>query len=417
MFAQTSSYLSRRGFLRTSLAAGFLTAAPALAGKAVAQGTPGVVATPSGQRGTIVTARNLDANDVDQVIGQLESLGLDTAHARYGVRPTQIVYETIDPFGQPTTASGLVVLPDSAQPGGSDLRLVTWLHGTTVFKGEVASVSAESPDRLIAFAFASAGYAVAAPDYLGLGLGPGTHPYDDFPSTVTASLDALRAAHTLAAAGDIGLDPRTLVTGFSQGGPSAMALGKTLAGGNEPGLSLAALAPISGPYDFSGTLNAALAGEINSAPQYLAYLVVAWNRLHGLYESPSDAFLAPYDMKVESLLDNTHTPDEVFAGIPLERPEDLFTPQFLDGMRNPTGPFRAALRVADSTADWRPDVPVTFYAASGDLDVPIANAIQAQETLAEHGAASDVVDVGDVDHTTSVVLSLPLVLDQFASMG
>ena len=86
-------------------------------------------------------------------------------------------------------------------------------------------------------------------------------------------------------------------------------------------------------------------------------------------------------------------------------------------MRNPTGPFREALRVADSTADWRPEVPVTFYAASGDMDVPIANATHAQQTLASHGATSEVIDIGEVDHTTSVVLSLPLVLDQFAAIG
>lgn len=420
MFAHSTTHLSRRTFVRASLATGLAAAmTPALASAtraATMQGTPVPAGTAGAKRGAIVAALDLDAFDVDQVIGQLENLGLDSSHAQYGVRPVQVVYETIDPFGQPTTASGLIVLPDGNRPGGSDLRLVTWLHGTTVFKGEVASVSAESPDRLIAFAFASAGYAVVAPDYLGLGLGPGTHPYDDFPSTVSASLDALRATHTLAAEREVALDPRTLVTGFSQGGPSTMALGKALAGGTDPGLGLAALAPISGPYDFSGTLRAALAGEINSAPQYLAYLVVAWNRLHGLYESPSDAFLTPYDARVESLLDNTHTPDEVFAGIPLEKPEDLFTSRFLDGMRNPTGPFRKALRVADSTADWRPDVPVTFYAASGDRDVPIANAVHAQETLASHGTTSEVIDVGDVDHTTSVVLSLPLVLDQFASV-
>ena len=169
--------------------------------EASTQGTPVPAGTPGARRGAIVSALDLDAFDVDQVIDQLERLGLDSSHARYGVRPVQVVYETIDPFGQPTTASGLIVLPDGAQTGGSDLRLVTWLHGTTVFKGEVASVSAESPDRLIAFAFATAGYAVVAPDYLGLGLGPGTHPYDDVPSTVTASLDAMRATHTLAGSG------------------------------------------------------------------------------------------------------------------------------------------------------------------------------------------------------------------------
>ena len=41
--------------------------------------------------------------------------------------------------------------------------------------------------------FASAGYAAVAPDYLGLGTGPGLHPYMDLSSEVTASVDMLDA--------------------------------------------------------------------------------------------------------------------------------------------------------------------------------------------------------------------------------
>lgn len=76
---------------------------------------------------------------------------------------------------------------------------------------------------------------------LGLGTGAGTHPYLDLPSTVTASLDLLRAADEFSDR----LDRRVRVTGFSQGGPAAMALAE------EPQRRgrLVAVAGISGLYD------------------------------------------------------------------------------------------------------------------------------------------------------------------------
>ena len=99
------------------------------------------------------------------------------------VRPYRITYRTIDPDGRPTTASGLVVLPVSR---ARTLKPVAWLHGTTVYRGDVASVNPKSMDRAVAVMLASAGYAVVAPDYLGLGEGPGAHPHIDADSASSA---------------------------------------------------------------------------------------------------------------------------------------------------------------------------------------------------------------------------------------
>lgn len=195
-----------------------------------------------------------------------------------------------------------------------------------------------------------------------------------------------------------------------------MALGQALQTGVDSSFRIGARAPISGPYDFPGTLQAGLTGDIASAPQYIAYLMVAWNRLHGLYDAPEEAFLDPYASVVEMLIDGNHTADEMFEGIPVSAPSELYTPEFLARMENPTGSLREALAVADATCDWRPDVPVTLYTSSGDLDVPIANAEYGQKNLDGHGADVQLVEVGDVDHLGSVVLSVPLVMEQFANV-
>ncbi|WP_437972078.1 hypothetical protein WMF04_23550 [Sorangium sp. So ce260] len=361
------------------------------------------------ERGALISSTPVAVLDADQVSEHLEAFGLDTSQVRFGVAAHQIVYRTIDTNGASTTASGLVALPVNDE---SELRAVAWLHGTTVYRRDVASVNPESPDRAAAFLFASAGYATTAPDYLGLGLGPGFHPYDHADSTATASVDALRATRALVERSARRLDERVLISGFSQGGNGAMALGRALQEGADAALSVGALAPISGPYDVSGTLETAVTSGIEHVAPYVAYLTVAWHRVHHLYDAPSDAFRAPYDETVEGLFDGHHTGDQIFDVLPATL-EDLFTPQFLGYLRNPTGTLLEALEEADGTCDWRPGVPVHLYASTGDRDVPIANAHHCKELLEAQGAKTNLIDFGEVDHGTSVSLSLPVVVEQF----
>src|SRR5690606_2948145 len=85
----------------------------------------------------------------------------------------------------------------------------------------------------VAALFASAGFAYAAPDYLGLGDGDGDHPYLHAHSEATASLDLLRAMREFADRRGIELAPDLYATGFSQGGQATMALGELLAAAPE----------------------------------------------------------------------------------------------------------------------------------------------------------------------------------------
>jgi hypothetical protein len=357
-------------------------------------------------RGELVAAVPLSGLDREQVAGYLAKYGLDSSRVRFGVDATRIVYRTVDPRGAQTTASALVALPRNENRSP---RQVTWLYGTTGYRGSVASVS-DGNDRAAALLFASAGYLTSAPDYLGLGVGPGFHPYADARSTVTASVDALRATQRFARQNGLRPDPRVLVTGHSQGGHATMALGRSLQRGADPRLGLGGLAPISGPMRLSRAVADALAGEIDNATAYLAYWTVAWNRLYDLYDSPAEAFLDP---SIEALFDGNHPNEEIFPRLPATVTE-LFTPAYLDRLRQPTGVLRTALREADSYCDWRPRVPVTLYTSTGDRDVSISNSTYCLQRLEGQHADATLIDLGpDVDHSEAARLALPRVLTGF----
>src|SRR4029453_8927559 len=102
-----------------------------------------------------------------------------------------------------------------------------------------------------AYTYASAGFATAAPDYLGLGTGPGRQPWMDVPSETTAALDMLRATRSYVTSHGRTLRRQVLITGFSQGASAALGLGRALQHGADHYFRLGALAPISGAYDLA----------------------------------------------------------------------------------------------------------------------------------------------------------------------
>ncbi|MET7688311.1 alpha/beta hydrolase [Streptomyces sp. NPDC005483] len=363
------------------------------------------------RRGDLVSVEPVADRDARQVRSFLAERDVDTGVVRYGVKAYRLTYRTVDPYGRPTTATGLLTLP---RGGTHRLDLVSDTHGTMVDRDYAPSAS-EDFGRVPSYLNAAAGRAVAAPDYLGLGKGPGPHPYMDTASSVTASVDMLRAARTASQRLGRPLTGQVYATGFSQGGQVAMALGKALQRGADRHFRLRALAPVSGPYDLEGQeMPALFEGRVNdtSGVLYLSYWLVAQNRLHPLYKDPAEVFRAPYASRVEGLLDGSHEEEDVVRGL-APSVKQLLTPASYERLRHPSGAVLDAMRAADHTCHWKPEVPVRLYAGTADTDVPIGNTRACTRTLAGQGARVRVVEQGPVDHFGSIVVSAPQVVRFF----
>ncbi|MFE1589876.1 alpha/beta hydrolase family protein [Streptomyces sp. NPDC058737] len=355
-------------------------------------------------RGAVVSVehvRTLTAREVAAELAGDEAGAWDTGAVRYGLDTFRLVYRTVDPQGRPTTASGLLALPRN---GERRLRTVSFTHGTELFKGDVASVSTSVWDQAPALTHASAGFATVLPDYLGLGLGPGPHPWMDVPSETTAALDMLRASRSVVRAKGRELRREVLVTGFSQGASAALGLARALQEGADAWFGLRAVAPISGAYAFrDAELPALLAGqtEPKASAIYSALTLVAFNRLHHVYDTPAQVFRTPYDRTIEGLLDGTHTGQEVVAGTP-DSIDALLTPRGRAMLAHPTGRLAAALRVADGVcADWTPRAPVRLYYAEGDEQAVTANTAHCHGTLRARGSHARQIDLGTPDYEGS----------------
>ncbi|MEV5964211.1 hypothetical protein AB0L70_20745 [Kribbella sp. NPDC051952] len=398
-----------------TLATAALAAFPLSAFASVSQPTLSEAAvssvhTPRGALVSAVSIAHLTAAQLDAAATDFEG----TPPARYGVTVYRLIYRTIDVNGRPTTASGIVVLPDGRRGA---LTAAEYLHGTNATKAYAASVDGTSTDRLVTALFAGAGLVGVAPDYLGLGFGPGLHPYFDTKTETSASVDMLLAARTFAAKHGITLKRDVLVTGFSQGGRASIAFGRALTRGEAGPFRLGDLRAVAGPYDLLGSeLPATFDGRVlpQTAAFYLAYFVTAWNRTVGLYDDPREAFQAPYAQTIEGLFDGSHPDEEVFGALP-DSPQKLFTPQFLQRLEHPTGRFRQALRQADQVCkDWTPRVPVHLYSGTKDTDVVAVNADVCATDLRARGAHVTVHSMGAVDHFGTSFAAYPQIVREFA---
>lgn len=138
-----------------------------------------------------------------------------------GATSWQVLYRSENLQGEPIAVSGVVVVPDGAQPGNP---VLTWAHGTTGIADQCA-ISKQfagglSAEKLIGSIATGLGWTFVATDYEGLGT-PGVHPYLVGLSEARGVLDIVRAAGQLPDSGATADSP-VMIFGHSQGGGAAL---------------------------------------------------------------------------------------------------------------------------------------------------------------------------------------------------
>ena len=324
--------------------------------------------------------------------------------ARYNAQSYAVTYQTVGVDGALTTATGALYLPVGAS---GPLPVVVYQHGTVTSRTDVPSRLASGGEgQLIGAVYAADGFAVVLPDYLGYGGSTASyHPYLHAATEASAGADLLRAAVQAAAGAKVVLDPRQLfVTGYSQGGHAAAALQRALERDYAGEFTVRASAPMSGPYDLSGTAARLLTGNAAYAPSvvYGALLGASMAKTYNLAASLSAVFVPPNDATAGALVAGTVSSAQL-ATLPAQIRAE-FQPALLAALAaDSTHPFWRALRDNDEI-DWAPRAPTRLYFGSADQNVDPFNAPTAAAHMRSAGAANvAAVSVGAYDHAGAVV--------------
>jgi len=319
----------------------------------------------------------------------------------YGVDYYKVIYNTTDAAGLPTIASGGFAIPNNAPCDTFALGL--YCHGTSLNKDEVPSRN--NYESIVGKLFASKGFIMCCPDYLGMGDSPGLHPYVHGETEATASLDMLRAVREFLL-DSMGIEDNgeLFITGYSQGGHAAMATHKYIEDNSLlTEFNVVASAPASGPYDMSGSQSdLLLSNDPYSNPGYVVYLLASYQLVYGnLYTTYADVLKFPYDTIVPPFFDGNNYSLDMGDLNPLlpTQLEDLIEDTVLQNFNADTmHALWIALRDNDNY-NWVPQRPVRMYYCTLDEQVHYTNALEAESYMVSNGAPdASASNVGASNH-------------------
>ena len=326
----------------------------------------------------------------------------------------KLTYQTPDPQGNITIATGAVCIPQGASCA---LPLTSYQHGTVAGKMDVPS--AMSGELNIGLLLSTTGYVVALPDYLGLGDSPGLHPYVHAKSEGTACLDMLRAVRDLSDEVEFFMNDQLMIYGYSQGGHATMALHKEIQENASDEFEVTVSIPMSGPYDISGVqADVIVRDEFYPTPGYLPYVILAYNEVYGggLYDDISEVLKPPYDQTLPPLFDGNFSMGFINSQCP-DIPNQILQDTLLENFRNdPNHRFRTFLRDND-LYEWSPIAPVVMLYCEGDDQVNFMNSVVALDEFQSRGLDHvEARNLGDGDHSecfTPAIFACKTILDQY----
>ena len=324
----------------------------------------------------------------------------------------KIIYETIGTDGSTIqTASGALLIPKLSSGYPTTIEPFLYLHGTITQRSHAPSQS--SNNLYQGHLIACNNFITIMPDYLGLGDDTTQmHPYHHASSTLTATIDMIRASETfLGTEYSIDMDTNLYITGFSQGGYATMIAHKGIQEEYASEYTVTASFPSSGAYDLSGTmLDLALTStepmidtDDTFGDQlgiyYFPYVLLTMNSIYTLYDDINSVFIESlssvgsyYDMVTDEDTINTFiNTNLVNNGLSENLIQDIFQDSYLSAVLNDDNhDLRVALEYNDAYK-WIPETKMVIISCDGDNIVPSANATVAYNYMIDNGADSEVV--------------------------
>jgi len=290
-----------------------------------------------------------------------------------------VIYYTHWVDGKKIKASGLYFAPQTSKT----FPVLIYNHGTRIKPQRSNNIRGEN---LICMLFATDGYGVLTPDYIGLGHGEKKHLYCHADSEAEAGIDFMNIIDDFNK--DLGLqrNEQIFITGYSQGGHSAMALHIKLQNEYADIYPVTASSPMSGPYDLAHT-QASVMFEEYPQPHYLPYLLIGMNAAYNIWpeEEFYNVFKSPYDSIIPTLFQGKHSYKDINEALP-KVPKDMLKEKMLkEYMQDQDFFFRKILR-ENSVHDWKPEAPVQLCYCEADEEVKYENAIVAHAKMKENGA-------------------------------
>ncbi|MDQ3061346.1 MAG: alpha/beta hydrolase, partial [Acidobacteriota bacterium] len=273
-------------------------------------------------------------------------------------------------------------------------------------------------------AFASGGYAVAMPDYLGLGDHKGAHPYPLAAANSLSAVDIIEPARTVAKRQNTEVSSRLFITGYSEGGATAMWMLRDLEDKRGAIYDVTAAALASGPYDLSDTTRKWMLASPTSQEEFVirlyltSYMAYYFHKSTGVklteYFKPAMAFTISQAFKGNISDENLIKRLAVAAVLMRSKNslENVITARFKKALEtlDTSDPVIREMQKSD-TFDWSPRTKTLLISLQGDKVVDPANTEKTMRTMRRRGVPADtlrqyLIKDTSLNHITAIAPAL-----------
>ena len=331
------------------------------------------------------------------------AFGASLPRTTRAVEMFKVRYNSRDERGRRVVLSGLLALPRGGAPKG----LVVFNHGTTAdraaspsrFKGE----SKASETSLAMLAFASGGYAVAMPDYLGLGDHGGAHPYPLGSINARAAIDIISPAREIMVRSGEESGSRLFVTGYSEGGAVSMWTVRVLERENKSDLRVFSAAHLSGPYDLSGVTRQSLLSPTSKAEEFVPRLYLLANMVFYDHKSRGTRLTNYFKPAMANTVSNAFgrnvSDKNIIKRLALtatlmranNRLDRVLDARFLRALQtNDSRNFVIRALKQNDTFSWSPRTPMLLVALQNDSIVTSQNTTKTLRAMRARGVGANV---------------------------
>lgn len=338
------------------------------------------------ERGTLIESSfngHIPANEIAAKIDKYNAQNL----VLNGVNYYSITYRTIYQ-GKQIDSRGLLLVPDNTD----STFLISYFHGThlPIDLGGLYTSKMETPSnyagegdhfletRNIALAWASAGFTVFLPDYIGFGATMvKEHPYLAYKEMFLSDIDGLLAAKEFIHQQNYIYDNRLFLSGWSQGGGACLSSHKFIQEQYASEFTVTASSGLAGPYNFKGFIDDILSKkdqELN-INNIFSWGVYSLNKFSDGLKRPTDQlFSYPVYDQYAAIIPPSKIPSQIL--------HDYFLNHVIDGSDTK---FIHAIQENTFSQGWTPVGKVFLHHGDADDVVPYFNSTDACDGLTAAG--------------------------------
>lgn len=296
---------------------------------------------------------------------------------KYDIKAYKIIYKTKNTDGTEIQASGALIVPQTTEA----IPLISQQHGTIRSDNDAPSnYGTSSESYTIASLFASNGYIIACPDYIGYGASKSiVHPYEHRESLAQASLDMIRASKEFITTEKLNWSKKLMITGYSQGGFATMSLQKKIEEQFPTEFNLVASSCGAGAYNKTAFMKYLINETTHAIPEYnqlYIWVVQTYNRIYGLNRAMNTYFKEPYATDIQNNGNNANVPvsfNLAFADAFKKNINDGTDTQFLNSVKD------------NDVFDWAPKTETQLYHGNADQQVFYLNSSTAVTAMKAKG--------------------------------